>query len=139
MTTITSGNGLTLRVQPSTGHAVQLQAGPDGQDALAKLGLKVSRIYTPPATSPNDPAVVPGGQYGLGLSDAISLGSLADAKTALMKISSAASMTQTAYRTLYWDANKAAKVDGTGASSVLSANQRSQLQQYQAAIYRLGG
>jgi hypothetical protein len=35
--------------------------------------------------------------------------------------------------------NKAAKVDGTGASSVLSANQRSQLQQYQAAIYRLGG
>ena len=139
VTTITSGNGLTLRVQPSTGHAVQLQAGPDGQDALAKLGLKVSRIYTPPATSPKDPAVVPGGQYGLGLSDAISLGSLADAKTALMKISSAASMTQTAYRTLYWDENKAAKVDGTGASSVLSANQRSQLQQYQAAIYRLGG
>jgi hypothetical protein len=139
VTTLTSGSGLTLRVQPSTGHTVQLQAGPDGQDALAKLGLKVSRIYTPPATSPKDPVVVPGGQYGLGLSDVMSLGSLTDAKTALMKVTNAASMTQTAYRTLYWDANKAAKVDGTGASTTLSANQRSQLQQYQAAIYRLGG
>lgn len=139
VTTITSGNGLTLRVQPSTGHAVQLQAGPEGQDALAKLGLKVSRLYAAPPASSNDPAVVPGGQYGLALSDVMSLGSLADAKTALMKVSSAASITQTAYRTLYWDANKAAKVDGTAANSVLSANQRSQLQQYQAAIYRLGG
>ena len=139
VTTMTSGNGLTLRVQPSTGHAVQLQAGPDGQDALAKLGLKVSRLFAAPPASSKDPAVVPGGQYGLALSDVMSLGSLADAKTALMKVSSAASITQTAYRTLYWDANKAARVDGTGASSVLSANQRSQLQQYQAAIYRLGG
>ena len=139
VTTMTSGNGLTLRVQPSTGHAVQLQAGPDGQDALAKLGLKVSRLYAAAPAPSNGPAVVPGGQYGLALSDIMSLGSLANAKTALMKVSSAASITQTAYRTLYWDANKAAKVDGTGANSVLSANQRSQLQQYQAAIYRLGG
>jgi hypothetical protein len=139
VTTLTSGNGLTLRVQPSTGHAVQLQAGPDGQDALAKLGLKVSRLYAAPPASAKDPAVVPGGQYGLALSDVMSLGSLADAKAALMKVSSAASTTQTAYRTLYWDANKAARVDGAGASSVLSANQKSQLQQYQAAIYRLGG
>lgn len=139
VTTLTSGSGLTLRVQPSTGHAVQLQAGPDGQDALAKLGLKVSRLYAAPPASSKDPAVVPGGQYGLALSDVISLGSLADAKTALMKVESAASITQTAYRTLYWDANKAAKVDGTAANAVLSANQRSQLQQYQAAIYRLGG
>ena len=43
------------------------------------------------------------GTFGLNLTEALSLGSAADAATALGRIKSAISTAQTSYRSLYWD------------------------------------
>lgn len=63
------------------------------------------------------------------------------AKTALGKIKDAISMSQTAYRSLYWDDTKAKMIDGskknaaTGKESTAIVN--AQLANYQAALARL--
>lgn len=135
--TATNGSGgMTLGIQPTTGHAVQVIAGPNGADALEKLGLKEARLFAPPPAAKNEPKVKPGGQYGLALSDSLSLATQDDAKGALVQIKAALSMTQTAYRSLYWNDSMVAKVEGRKA---ISSAQSSQLQQYRAAIARLGG
>lgn len=139
VTATTSGMGMTLRIQPSTGYAVQLAAGAPGQDALSKLGLKPARLYAAPPPAANAPAVTPGGQYGLGLADFLALDTPENAKAALGKVQAAVSMTKTAYRSLYWDDTKAAKVAGAGGQTGLNALQTAQLQQYRTAIARLGG
>lgn len=136
VTATNSAAGMTLRIQPTTGHAMQLIAGPEGSDALEKLGMKEARLYAPPPPSKNELKVKPGGQYGLALSDSLTLATQDDAKAALVQIKAALSMTQTAYRSLYWNDSMVEKVEGL--KSMTSA-QASQLQQYRAAIARLGG
>jgi hypothetical protein len=139
VTATTNGTGMTLRIQPTTGNAVRLAAGMDGADALSKLGLKPARLYASPPPAANAPAVTPGGQYGLALADFLALDTPENAKAALSKVQLAISMSKTAYRSLYWDDSKAAKVAETGALSGITATQASQLQQYRSAIARLGG
>lgn len=136
VTTTNGPSGMTLRMQPTTGHALQVIAGPAESDALEKLGLKAARLFAPPPASPKEPKVKPGGQYGLDLSDSLTLSTQDNAKLALGKIKAALSMTQTAYRSLYWSDAMAAKVEGI---RPLNSAQASQLQQYRAAIARLGG
>ena len=48
-------------------------------------------------------------------------------------------MTQSAYRSLYWDSTKTTLVDGTISSNGGSAYQKAQLANYQAALSRLTG
>jgi hypothetical protein len=137
--TVTATNGpggMTMRLQPTTGNALQVIAGPAGSDALEKLGMKASRLFAPPLPSTKDPKVKPGGQFGLALSDSLTLSTQDDAKAALAQIKSALSMTQTAYRSLYWNESMRSKVEGLKS---ISSAQSSQLQQYRAAIARLGG
>ncbi|MEN2786159.1 hypothetical protein ACFOKI_07110 [Sphingomonas qilianensis] len=128
----------TLKIEAKGSYAIELQAGEAGADALDKLGLKPGRIAQPKSPGPKDPKVVPGGTYGLGLGGTFSLLSTESAGVAAKKINSALSMTQTAYRSLYWDDTKAALIDGsiTGQGS---AYQQAQLAQYKAALSRLTG
>lgn len=142
--TATSVNGVqSLRITMKAGHELELLSGQDGSDALAKLGIEPQRISAAATVSASAPKVRPGGNYGMDLSDALSLTSLDSAKVALGKIKDAISMTQTAYRSLYWDDNKATLVDGTktntktGTSS--TAVEQAQLKNYQAALSRLSG
>jgi hypothetical protein len=139
VTTPLSKGGKILRIETKPGEAVELIAGATGKDALAKLGMDPMRISTPPVLDDDAPKVRPGGTFGLSLSEALSLGSATDATTALGKIKSALSITQTAYRSLYWDDMKAALADGgkTSGSGGGSAYQQKQLSQYQAALTRL--
>ncbi len=77
-----------------------------------------------------------GGNFGLALDDALNLNTAQRARQSRSeKVKSALSMTQTAYRSLYWDAGKAALIDGAGGSG--SAYQQAQLANYQAALDRL--
>ncbi|UYY78810.1 hypothetical protein OIM94_07465 [Sphingomonas sp. R1] len=140
--TATTVNGVqSLRITMKAGHELQLLSGQDGSDALAKLGIEPQRISTAATVSSSAPKVRPGGNYGMDLSQALSLSSLDSAKVALGKIKDAISMTQTAYRSLYWDDSKAKLVDGTktntktGKSS--TAVEQAQLKNYQAALSRL--
>ena len=128
-----------LRIEAKPGHEVELIAGAEGKDALEKLGLAPSRIAAAPVRDDDAPRVQPGGSFGLGLSDALGVGTLEDAALALQKIKSAISMTQTAYRSLYWDDLKANLVNGFTPGAGGSPYMQKQLAMYQDALARLGG
>ena len=130
-----------LRITMKSGHQLQLLAGTGDSDALAKLGMEPQRIATQAPVSSNAPKVRPGGSFGLDLGEGLSLSTADMAKTALGKIKDAISMSQTAYRSLYWDDTKAKMIDGskknaaTGKESTAIVN--AQLANYQAALARL--
>ena len=104
-------------------------------------GLASIRTTLPPPPAGDDePRVKPGGTFGLNLTEAQSLGTVTDAATALGRIKSAISMTQTAYRSLYWDDMKANLVNGSkgGAGNGAGfARIQAQMSNYQAALTRL--
>ncbi len=128
----------TLKITAATGSTIELVAGDEGKDALSKLGLSPSKLITSTYTSDDETLVTPGGTFNLNLTQSLSLDSAVLAKKALSSISSAISMIQSAYRSLYWDDLKASKVDGTSLlSSSGTAYQQSRLANYQAALSRL--
>ncbi len=139
VTTAKTDAGSVLRIEAKTGFAVELMAGAQGKDALDKLGLSPRRLSIANLSGPKDPKVMPGGAYGLGLSESLALDSADSAKAALGQIKSAISMTQTAYRSLYWDDGKAATVNNLalGKSGTVSAYQSAQLERYQDALSRI--
>jgi len=139
VSTPASGDGNILRVEPKAGQTIEFIAGSDGKDALTKLGLPEARITVPAATTSSTPKVTPGGRYGLDLSDALNIGTADGAKIALAHIASAISFTQTGYRSLYWDATKAALVNGTSSATSSTSVEQAQLANYQAALDRLSG
>ncbi len=132
-----------LRITMKSGHQLQLMSGTGDSDALAKLGMEPQRISSPAPVSSSAPKVRPGGSFGLDIGEGLSLLSLDKAKTALGKIKDAISMTQTAYRSLYWDDAKATMVDGTKRNSATGTEStaivNAQLANYQAALDRLTG
>ena len=129
-----------LRIDAKTGHSIELMAGPSGSDALAKLGMAPVRLVAAPVKPKDAPKVTPGGIYSLNLVSTLSLTTANAASDALGRIKSALSMTQSAYRSLYWDSAKEAQVNGVvmGGSGG-SAYQQGRLAQYQAALSRLTG
>lgn len=129
---------LSIRMKP--GHELELIPGSTDTDALAKLGIEPQRIATQATLSSSAPKVRPGGNFAMDLSEALSLSTLDDAKVAMKKIEGAISMTQTAYRSLYWDDGKAQMVDGvknTATGTQSTARESAQLANYQAALNRL--
>ncbi|UYY59683.1 SBBP repeat-containing protein [Sphingomonas sp. S2-65] len=140
VTAVTVNGTQQLRIAMKAGHELELIAGSADQDALAKLGIDPQRIAKQATVSSDAPKVRPGGNFGLDLSAALNLSTLDSAKVALGKITSAISMSQTAYRSLYWDDAKATMVDGvkkpiTGGGS--TSRENAQLANYQAALDRL--
>lgn len=131
-------SGDVLRFQASDATPIVLTAGGAGKDALAKLGIEPQRLTVPPTPRASDPKVSPGGTFGLVLSGALNLTTAKDAAAALKTVKSAISTTQSAYRSLYWDAGKAALVDGyAGGAVTLTSAQSAQLANYQEALARL--
>lgn len=139
VSTPAKNGGNILRIEPKAGTTIELIAGAEGKDALARLGLPEARLTVPAATTAATPAVTPGGRYGLGLSEALTIGTAADAGIALAQVRQAIAVSQTGYRSLYWDATKAARVNGAGAGAGGSSTtiEQGQLANYQAALDRL--
>ncbi|MGN7999382.1 hypothetical protein [Sphingomonas sp. 22176] len=141
--TATTVDGVqSLRISMKQGHELELLAGSADADALSKLGLEPQRLVNAAAVVGTAPKVKPGGSFGLELNESLSLASIDNAKAALGKIKDAISMTQTAYRSLYWDDSKAAFVDGSNAPKsskpgASTAVEQAQLKNYQAALSRL--
>ena len=134
-----SGSRL-LRIEAKAAADVELIAGPDGADALAKLGLEPQRLTVPAIAGPRDPKVRPGGTFGLSLTEALSVGTAKDAAIALKVVNDALSVSQTAYRSLYWDDGKAVLAEaGNGGGRGPSAYQQAQLARYQDALTRISG
>lgn len=129
----------TLKIQVKSGSKIELGSGAsEDKDALSKLGIDPVRLVSSKAPDPDAPKVTPGGNYSLGLANTLTLADAKTAAVALSQIKSALSMTQSAYRSLYWDSTKATLVDGaiTGGGT---AYQQKQLANYQAALSRLTG
>lgn len=139
ITTAKTDAGSVLRIEAKAGVAVELIAGASEKDALGKLGLSPRRLSVASIASAKDPKVMPGGAYGLGISESLALDSIDSAKAALGQIKSAISMTQTAYRSLYWDDVKATAVNKAafGGAGGVSAYQSVQLERYQDALSRI--
>lgn len=132
----TSNGATTLNLRPKAGHSIELLSGPDGADVLGKLGLEEGRLSGSVIKDKDAPVVTPGGTFGLSLNTSLSLTKTTDAAYALKQVQNAVSMTQSAYRSLYWDSTKALRVAGTGGGGG-SAYQQQQLANYQAALARL--
>lgn len=140
VTTPKSKETRSFRIDAKPGHSIELVAGPEGSDALAKLGIEAQRLEAPENVSDRAPRVRPGGSFGLMLTEALNLLTIDGAKVAMKKVEDAISMSQTAYRSLYWDDGKAQMVDGvkntmTGTQS--TARETAMLKNYQAALSRL--
>ncbi|WP_404367714.1 SBBP repeat-containing protein [Sphingomonas sp. MMS24-J45] len=138
VTTALVSGSTVLRIEAKAGSSVALVAGPEGKDALEKLGMDPTRLAVPVLAAKNAPKVRPGGNYGLALTEALNVTTAKDAAATLNVLKSAISTTQTAYRSLYWDDGKARLVDGTkpGASTMTPA-QAAQLDSYKSALARL--
>jgi len=136
VSTLTLSGSTTLRIEAKDGSPVELVAGANGKDALAKLGIAPQRLTVPHLVKSGEPKVSPGGNFSLALDIAMNLSTAADAAAALGKLKSAISTSQTGYRSMYWDDGKAKLVDGAKPSStnpIIAA----QLKNYQAALTRL--
>lgn len=138
-TPLDGDNGRTLRIEAKPGEEIELIAGSAGKDALAKIGIEQARIAASAPVADDAPRVRPGGTFGLGLTRALGLSSLENAAQALDRVKSAISMTQTAYRSLYWDSSKEAIVNGSNGGGNVSAYLQGQAARYQAALDRLTG
>lgn len=139
VTTSHSGDNVLLRIEAKAGHSIDLSAGPDGHDALDKLGLDPGRLVAPPPFDAKAPRVTPGGNYGLDLTEGLSLRDAALAAASLTRLTTAIRTTQTAYRSLYWDSNKESLVNAGKGGGTISAYQSAQLGRYRDALARLGG
>lgn len=136
VTTPKKDDGAMLRVAPKAGIDIEFIAGPNGRDALEKLGLPAARVSGMDPIEKNAPRVRPGGSFGLGLDPSLSIADTKAATATLAKLKSALSVAQTGYRSLYWDDGKQALVEGArkGGST---AREQAQMANYQAALSRL--
>jgi len=140
VTTPTVDGQKILRIEAKAGVDVELIAGPQGSDALGKLGLDPVRLVVPEIAGAKDPKVSPGGTYGLALTEALSIGTTKDAAIALKTIKEAISVSQSAYRSLYWDIGKESLVNAsTNGGRGPSAYQVAQISRYQDALTRISG
>lgn len=133
------GEGSALRIEAQAGNSIELISGRDGRDALEKLGMTASKLVASAPIPDNAPRVRPGGNYGLDLSSALDISTLDGAKLALSRIEAAVSTSQTAFRSLFWDKNKEAIVNGSGRNGRVSPYLAAQASRYQDALRRLGG
>ncbi|MET3826293.1 hypothetical protein ABIC16_001986 [Sphingomonas sp. PvP055] len=133
------GDGRAFQITARGGATIELIAGPPGQDVLSKIGIDPQILSQPPVRAASAPKVSPGGQFGLGLSAGLSLASAQDAGIALNAVKQAMSITQTGYRSLYWDSTKAALANGGSPKGSKAAVSRASAQaaSYQAALDRL--
>ena len=134
-------NGDRIKITAADGHAVRLDSGREGRDALAGLGFKPGVI----ATKPSNPSVLR--TFGLGI---IAADLKLDSKDAIAKtraeLSAATSIIRQAYEAIVnpnakelTAEEKALEARRRGASSSANSLYTAQIANYQAALARLGG
>lgn len=137
VTATTVAGSITLGIDAKAGSTIALVAGAADKDALAKLGMDPARLSVPVSSARGAPSVRPGGNFGLALTEALNVSTAKDAAATLTVLKNAISTTQTAYRSLYWDAGKAALTNGAKGSTALTPAQSAQLASYKSALARL--
>jgi hypothetical protein len=134
-----SGGAPQIRIEPAAGQRLDLLPGPEGRDALAKLDLAPGSLIAAPLFDAKAPRVKPGGHYGLDLTDGLSVADKASAKVALERIDNAIATVRAGFRSLFWDATKAALAEGPRKVGSVSPYLAGQLARYTDALKRMGG
>ncbi|MEX6723684.1 SBBP repeat-containing protein [Parapedomonas caeni] len=145
VSTLSTGTKLQIKVKGDA--TVDVLAGDNGRDALAKLGmeptklLSAERLYGLGGEDEMETLLTPGGSYALGLTSALTFDDKRSASYVLSQISNAMSTIQRAYRSLYYDETRVqlaqnAKYAGSGSAPAYLTKQ---LANYQDALSRLGG
>lgn len=137
--TVSNGaTGASLKLAMRSGVSVDVMAGADGHDALEKMGLEPTRLYTPKVTKGAN-VIQPGGTFALELDDALAIHDKQSAGFVVKKLEAAIKTTQSAFRSLYWDDTKARIASGLPNTPALDARQSAQIKAYKLALARLGG
>lgn len=133
-----------LEVEAINDGRVDFIAGPEGQDALVRLGIQPQSILSSERLfnfeDDRDPEDQLGGTFGLGLEGSFNLRDKTTAKYVLTKIDSALSTIQRSFRSLTFDPIAfALKQQGERSGGSVSPRLTSQLANYQSALARLQG
>jgi trimeric autotransporter adhesin len=145
---VTDGSsGSKFEIRQKDSSRVELTSGKDGKDALAKLGMQPTRLYSSKilfnlssdTTSKKDEQR-PGGTFNFGLSADWSIGDNDSAKFVSKKLEESIGKVQTAYRSLYFDENRARASQNIGRSGgTVSPYLQKQNANYLSALQRLSG
>jgi hypothetical protein len=136
--------GGQLEIEAINDGRVDIIAGPDGQDALVRLGIEPQSILSSERLfnfeDDRPPEEQLGGTFGLGLEGSFNLRDKTTAKYVLTKIETALSTVQRAYRSLTFDPiafqlQEQGRLRGGSVPTRLA----SQLANYQSALARLQG
>ncbi|PHS23193.1 MAG: hypothetical protein COA85_10190 [Robiginitomaculum sp.] len=131
--------GDTLKITSTTGHSIELFAGPKGRDLLSALGLpegvvQASKVINPKTTTPSGPP-----SYGLSLGSGLDLTTLKGAKAATDILQKALTTIRSAYRTLTLDPALKDLLNGKGKGlgGSVPAYLSRQIANYSAGLARL--
>lgn len=132
--------GVTMKIEAAKTARIEVLAGPEGRDALSKLGLAPAQLQQPKMSGGGkSPIVTPGGTFSLDLDRALSLGTVSDARFAQTRVEMAMGAIQSAARSLYWSDTKAQIVNDAALrkSGQAPAGTSAKLKSYQQALARL--
>lgn len=133
-----------LEVEAINDGRVDFIAGPEGQDALVRLGIEPQSILSSERLfnfeDDRPPEEQLGGSFSLGLEASFNLRDKTTAKYVLTKIESALSTIQRSFRSLTFDPiAQALKEQGARRGGQVPTRLASQLANYQSALARLQG
>ena len=146
ITVSNSSAGSKLQFKAKDGKEVSFSAGAAGQDALSKLGLEPGRLYDGKTLygvtdeKTKESTYTPGGSFALDLDFSLQLNDTASAEYVKTILANATETIKRAYRSLYYDENKAAVASGAlGTGGSVSPYWSNKIANYQDALARLGG
>lgn len=132
-----------LKIEAINDGRVDFIAGPDGQDALARLGIEPQSILSSERLfnfeDDRPPEEQLGGTFGLGLEGSFNLSDKTTAKYVLTKIESALSTVQRAFRSLTFDPIAFQLEEQGKFQGQVPTYLTNQLANYQSALARLQG
>ena len=134
-----------LEIRQKGENSIELSRGAEGADVLAKLGIEPAKLYSTKVLFGVDSSSTskksdqkPGGTFQLSLTGDLDIADADSARYVSGKLKSAIESVQRAYRSLYFDENRAKSANQVNASGA-PAYLRNQLANYSAGLSRLQG
>lgn len=139
--------GTTLKIEPKDGHTIDIISGKGEKDALNKLGLEPTRLIDKDSLyglgdedeEDKDNSTEPGGTFSLKLDASLKLTDETTSAYVKSLLEDAVATTKRAYRSLYFDTNKAENEYKKDFSGEVPAYLTNKIANYQDALARLGG
>jgi len=151
VTVSTLSAGTKLQIKTKSGKEITFSAGAEGQDALAKLGIEPGKLYSTQVLygvggedddkdkDNSSSALKPGGSFALDLDLGLSISDEKSAEYVTNLMKNSVETIKRAYRSLYYDPNKAAMEEQAKYAGAVPAYLTNKIANYQDALARLTG